>query len=753
MSCPIWKAIQSKMREAAYEATGAVERDSDIVRSLGTAGTAFFGSFYELREIQRRAIPPIRAGRNVLVASATASGKTEAILAPLIARTLEEAPWNVPRVRVLLIAPTRALVNDLTVRIEGPLNRLGVTCGRQTSDHRDKDKTPFVLVTTPESFDSMLVRDARLHAGRMVDHLLAGVMSVFVDEAHLFDGTARGDQLSWLLGRLRRLRRLDVEQATGGRSLAFQLSAGSATVSDPEGLASRLLDAEAEVVRVEGTREIEVFGPTDASGWFPIEPSMEIATLRDRLEPVPGPEFAEEAGRRIWQALSDDDEYMRKALVFVPTRRLCDTFSAHLSGALRRRRELKVFAHHGSLSRNRRERAERGFASARDAVLVATTTLEVGVDIGDVDLVALVGAPPDTRSLLQRIGRAGRRIGRTRVLALPRSEIEQAALASMLLSARDGALEPQGYGRRWSVFVQQAASFVAQGRPRGRRCSDLLGLARDIWPEESAGTADAIVGNLLNSECLVEHHGRLALGESWADAFDEGGRGMHANLDSSGGGIPVVDASTGETVAHVAQRPTGGRDLALGGQRWDVQEGGGGEILLKPKGVGGAREGFQYMARSAPTGLEYAVHVRRGLGLGESDAPILDCPDGPIWLHFGGSGFQTLLCALMPDLRPTAGLAGIAVAGGRIDGTLLGELASQEAALHRAIESHFAVLEPVLSVGPFQRHLPEEYRRRVVDKLIDVPAFQRWLRTRHVWEMTRDDPRWSPVEAALHAGA
>ena len=246
------------MREC--ENVGVVESNRDIVRSLGAVGTAFFGSFRELREIQRRAVPPIRSGGNVLVASATASGKTEAILAPLIARTLEEAPGDVPRIRVLLIAPTRALVNDLTARIEGPLNRLGVACGRQTSDHRDKAKAPFVLVTTPESFDSMLVRDARLQAGRVVDHLLAGVMSVFVDEAHLFDGTARGDQLSWLLGRLRRLRRLNVELATGGRPLALQLCAGSATVSDPEGLAGRLLGTKADVVRVDGTREVECSG-------------------------------------------------------------------------------------------------------------------------------------------------------------------------------------------------------------------------------------------------------------------------------------------------------------------------------------------------------------------------------------------------------------------------------------------------------------------------------------------------------------
>ena len=737
--------------EGAREIAGVMGSDSDIVKSLGTVGTAFFGSFCELREIQRRAVPPIRLGRNVLVASATASGKTEAILAPLIARTLEEAPGEVPRVRVLLIAPTRALVNDLTARVEGPLNRLGVTCGRQTSDHRDKGKEPFVLVTTPESFDSMLVRDAKLQAGRMVDHLLAGVMSVFVDEAHLFDGTPRGDQLSWLLGRLRRLRRLNVERTTGGRPLALQLCAGSATVSDPKGLADRLVDTGAEVVRVEGLREVEMFGPSNAPGWISLDPSMDIATLCDQLEPVPSAGFAEEAGHRIWQALSNDGDFMRKALVFVPTRQLCDTFSAHLFGALRRRRELKVLAHHGSLSRNRREHAERDFASARDAVLVATTTLEVGVDIGDVDLVALVGAPPDTRSLLQRIGRAGRRIGRTRVLALPRSEIEQAALASMLLSARDGVLERWGYGCRWSVFVQQAASFVAQGKPRGRRRSDLLELAHDVWPEESTGTADAIVENLLNTEYLVQHHGRLSLGESWADAFDEGGKGMHANLDSSGGGIPVVDASTGETVAHVAKRPAEARDLALGGQRWDVQEGGTGEILLKPKGAGSTREGFRYIARSAPTGFEYAVHVRRGFGLSESDAPIVHSPHGQIWLHFGGSGFQTLLCALVPHLRPIGSLAGLAVAEGRVDGTLLAQLASRKERIDRTVESHFAALESVLSVGPFERYLPVECRQRVVMELLDIPAFRCWLRTRHVWEMVQDDPWWIHVQTALLA--
>lgn len=723
--------------------------DTALIESLGTVGRAFFGSFQLLREVQRLAIPPIYSGENVLVTSATASGKTEAIVAPLVTRTKKRVPTGKHRVRILLIAPTRALVNDLTARIEGPLARLGLTCGRQTSDHRDKHKQPFVLITTPESFDSMLVRDGRLKDGKMVDHLLAGVSSVFIDEAHLFDRTSRGDQLCWLLGRLRRLRRLNTNHEANIPP-KLQVCAGSATVSNPTELACRLLGPDAISVRVPGTREIELFGTSDAPIWFPLDSSMEVSKLRDRLELVPSTGFAEGAEQRLSQALSREDNIIRKALVFVPSRQLCDTLSAHLANTLPRRRELKILAHHGSLAQQRREDAECDFTSARDAVLVATTTLEVGIDIGDVDLVALVGAPPSTRSLLQRIGRAGRRVGRTRVLALPRTKVEQAALASMLLSARDGTLEPEGYARRWSIFVQQAASFVAQNKPRGRRRSDLLELAKDVWPEKAAATANAIVNGLLDAECLVESQGRLTLGEPWADPFDTGGMGMHANFDSSGTGMPVVDSSTGEIIAHVAE-PAINKILALGGQRWYTQAIGD-ELVLKLQGTGPVQEGFQYTARSAPTGLEYAVHVRRGLGLEELDAPLFYLPGGMVWLHFGGSTYQALLCSLLPSLHPIGGLAGLAI-NGNPTGTVLAELAKQEGALRSAVEEHFAELEPALAPGPYQRNLPEQCRQKVVTELFDIPAFQRWLETRHVWQMKRNDSRWKHVRSTLLEGS
>lgn len=716
-------------------------KDQNIVKSLGVVGDAFYGGFENLSDVQRQAIPQILSGKNVLVASATASGKTEAIVAPLIARTRQRVSPRPPAIRVLIVAPTRALVNDLSARIEAPLANAGITSGRQTGDHRDKGRSPFVLVTTPESLDSMLARDTRLERGVIVDHLLAGVTAIFIDEAHLLDGTHRGDQLCWLLGRLRRLQRLRLSSGSG-----LHLCAGSATVSDPAGLATRLLGTDAVIVQVPGTREIEVFGGRHPDPWFALHPSVDMAAVRTMLEIIPPADLNRSAAERIWQALSTERDLIRKILVFVPSRSLSDELSTYFAKVLSRRRQMAILAHHGSLSRNFRERAEREFGTSRDAVLVATTTLEVGIDIGDVDLVALVGAPSGTRSLLQRIGRAGRRIGCTRVLGFPRTEIERAALASMLISARDGLLEKEGHGRRWSVFVQQVASFVAQNRPHLRRRSDLLDLARDVCGEDSIGTANAIIEALVREEYLVEgRQRRLGLSGSWADSFDDEGRGMHTNF-STGLGIPVINASTGDVVAHVSQRPGGDKGLALGGQSWDLQEATHDELLLKPRDSATVKGGFRYAARSGPVEKEYATHVQRGWELRGHDAPLLHISKKlTCWFHFGGTAYQTLLCDLIPNLRPIHRLSGLAVASPT--GLSLDNLAIDDTVLRQAVENRFEDFERVLSVGRYQNYLPDQCRRAVVVDLFDVSAFYHWLHTRHLWTMKSSDNRWSQMTA------
>jgi len=715
--------------------------DRTIVRPLGRVGSAFFGGFSRLRQVQRLAVPPVWAGRSVLVAAATASGKTEAVLAPMTARLRSRSD----RTRILVVVPTRALVNDLYRRVEAPLGRVGLTCGCQTSDHRHKSKRPFVLITTPESFDSMLVRDGEWQGGRIKDHLLSQVDAVFVDEAHLFDGNPRGDQLPWLLGRLRRLRTMRANP-TRGVAPPLQICAASATISDPEGLAHRLLGSGATVVRARGVREIELFGPSPNNTWLPLEPSLDIAAIRQRLQIVTSDDFPTTSGQRLWLSLSGPEEpAMRKILAFVPTRKLADELAAHWATSLKRHRELEVLAHHGSLSRARRESAEKRFGAAADAVLVATTTMEVGIDIGDVDLVALVGAPPGTRSLLQRIGRGGRRIGQTRVLALPRNEVERAALASELHAARDGELEPEGNARRWSVFVQQTASFVAQQKARGRRRSDLLALAVEVWPEDPPTTAEAVVDALVAADHIQGHRHRLTLGKAWADRFS--GRGMHANIGSEAPGVPVVDASTGDEIARVRLPPSGKKAIALGGQNWDLESVLEREIRLKPVSSGPIRETFEYSTRRAPTGREYAAHVRRGFGFDDSDAPMLEHPEGAVWFHFGGSGYEKLLCSLAENLAPVGRPSGLALRGAPDDGSL-SDLASHQRLAEAVLADHEG-FEPLLGAGPYQDLLPTTTRRKVVTDLLDLERFRRWLESRRTWIPRTHDPRLGRLRAIL----
>ena len=722
--------------------------DAEIVRRLGAAGVAFFGGFRRLQEIQRKAAAEILDGRDALVVSATASGKTEAVAAPLIARLLARGDTRTNAIRLLIVTPTRALVNDLALRLDKPLAQMGLTCGRQTSDHRDKRRRPFALITTPESFDSMLVRDGAFNSGRLVGHLLANTDAVFVDEAHLFDGTPRGDQLCWLLGRLRRVRQVGADGKAPDNRL--HLCAASATVRDADALAKRLLGPAAAAVRVTGARKIEVFGPADEPRWIPLEANDAVSDLRNRIEAVPDAELNEGIASRLWQAMAGaDGSVTRKILVFVPTRQLCDTLSAHLRETLARRRDVQVLAHHGSLQRDSRETAERSFMSSRDAVLVATTTLEVGIDIGDVDVVALVGAPPKTRALLQRIGRGGRRDGRTRVLALPRNETERAAFASMLSSARDGTVESESAGRRWSVVVQQAASFVAQAGRRGRRRGDLLELADDVWPGERK-TVREICDELLESGHLEENRERIFLGEPWADAVEAGERGMHGNLGSPTGGVPVVDSSTGETIAHVSHAPETEKGVALGGQMWNARFANG-EVWLTARARGQRHGQFRYAARRGPLGVEYAAHVRRGLGFDERDAPVALIEENPIWLHFGGGAYEAALASLLPSVRKFAGMNGLAMAG-HPGVEAPRRAASGEKALHELVETLYEDLEFFLETGPFQRLLPEPCRRRVAVDLFDAPRFRRWLASRRVWELGASDRRREAVLAALGGG-
>lgn len=327
---------------------------------------AFFGSFGRLRPVQEQAIPLVLQRRNLLLIAPTGSGKTEAVVAPLAEMAIDHPGTTF----ALYVVPTRALVNDLEVRLAERLNACGL---RLAVRHGERNtirgrEVPAIILTTPESLEVML----SLQHDYVRDRLRE-IQAVVVDETHQFYGTPRGLQLYCLLERLK--------QYTG-RSL--QRICLSATVGEPELVAEffRGSDAPLEVVSVPGTRALDI-----------------------RLEPVMADSvngLADAAAAWLTAILEDH----RKVLVFANTRVQCDWLRWKLGERIK---HVPVFLHYSSLHRAYREEVERAFRERPRAVCIATSTLELGIDIGDIDAVAMWGAPNTVTSFLQRLGRGNRR--------------------------------------------------------------------------------------------------------------------------------------------------------------------------------------------------------------------------------------------------------------------------------------------------------------------------------------------------------
>jgi len=411
----------------------------------------------------------------------------------------------------------------------------------------------------------MLVRRFRRENGKISGHLLSHISAVLIDEAHCYDSTTRGDQLRFLLVRLRKLREFACKSGWC-MDTSIQICAASATVYKPEELATRLLGMGAIAIACPGRRPIEIM--LKNGDWLPLEEDMPAALLACRLPRV---STVTTIGEMIWNVLKSGE--CRKALVFVPSRRECDRIGNDLRRYLATRREIRVDSHHGSLSREHRLRAEKEFQAQRDAVLVATNTLEVGVDIGDVDIVALVGAPPDTSNLLQRIGRGGRRTGLTRLLPLVRNNIEAAALAGQLLNASAGRLEVKNRFNRWDIFPQQVISYIRQNQGQGRTHSQLVELATETWKQEpTAKIAAAHLQAWCGDGCLQELRGRLHLGTTWQkyDAQEDQEFSFHSNIRSNAAGVAVRNDVKGEIIGHITGPAEGSQTITIGGRQHHV---------------------------------------------------------------------------------------------------------------------------------------------------------------------------------------
>jgi hypothetical protein len=302
----------------------------------------------------------------------------------------------------------------------------------------------------------------------------------------------------------------------------------------------------------------------------------------------------------------------------------------------------------------------------------------------------------------------------------------------MLAAAGQGVLDPVPDVRLWSVFIQQAASHVAQSGGKGRLVLNLLELAQDVWPEsDEPVTARKILEHLIETEELVQKGNRLYLGEAWSDRLERSGGDFHHNFESGSQGTPVIDAATGEVLTYVAAGEVGTSRVALAGQRWEVVSQSG-EILVKPSKLMHGEQTFRYTARVAPTGKSYAEHVRSGLGFEKIDAPLFGTVEDCLWFHFGGSAYETVLLDLIPGLSRVRGLSGLAMRGAMTQEAL--SMAAKDRIvvfdqIHRLADK----IVPALSLGRYHRNLPIDVRSAVAVEAFGLDEFYSWLATRKVF--------------------
>lgn len=333
---------------------------------------------------QEKTIPKILEGKNVLLISPTATGKTEAAILPVLSMLLQE-PQKVLGIKVLYITPLRALNRDMLERLEWWCNNLDVKLAVRHGDTETKERTrqarspPTILITTPETLQAIL-------SGWLMRQHLQSVKWVIVDEVHEMADSKRGSQLSLALERLRNLIGRD-----------FQMIGLSATIGSPEKVAQFLVGSNrsVEIVHVPVARLMRL------KIVFP-KPAEEDARLAGQLYTHP------EVAARL-RIIRDYMSKHKSVLLFTNTRAISEVLASRFKVW---DIDFPVSIHHGSLAKPSRIAAETGLKRGELKGLICTSSLELGIDVGRIDLVVQYMSPRQVTRLIQRVGRSGHRIGR-----------------------------------------------------------------------------------------------------------------------------------------------------------------------------------------------------------------------------------------------------------------------------------------------------------------------------------------------------
>ncbi len=429
----------------------------------------FERSFAAPTPAQEQGWPPIQAGESTLLLAPTGSGKTlAAFLSCLDRLAFSPEPPKLGRLRVVYVSPLKALAVDVERNLRAPLAGIAqVASGRgeahripevavRTGDTPPRERARFnrapadILITTPESLYLLLTSSAR--------EALRSVETVIVDEIHALVPTKRGAHLALSLERLealahRPLQRIGLSATQRPLEEVARFLGGAEAQRDEAGLGPRW-------------RKVTV---VDAGHKKALELSVEVPVedMARLGEPVELPSGAASQGlvrASIWTAihprLLELIRAHRTTLLFVNSRRVAERLAAALNELAG---ELLVQAHHGSVARPQRIAIEDNLKAGRLRGLVATSSLELGIDMGSIDLVVQIEAPPSVASGLQRIGRAGHRIGEpSRGILFPKFRSDLVACAGLTAAMRAGEVEETRYPRNpLDVLAQHIVAMVS----------------------------------------------------------------------------------------------------------------------------------------------------------------------------------------------------------------------------------------------------------------------------------------------------
>jgi ATP-dependent Lhr-like helicase len=619
----------------------------DVLARFGAATRAWFaGAFAEPTAAQAGAWSAIAAGRHALVVAPTGSGKTLAAFLWSLDRLAAEPRPAEPqrRCRVLYVSPLKALAVDVERNLRAPLTgirhaaaRLGtpppdITVGMRTGDTPADERRAFartppdILITTPESLFLLLTSGAR--------ESLRGVETVIVDEVHAVCATKRGAHLALSL------ERLDALLPRPAQRIGL-----SATV--------RPIDETARFLG--GSRPVEIVQPPTAKT---IEVSVQVPVEdMTQLDEVGEPE---EGSRRasIWPAVEERVYGLirahRSTIVFTNSRRSAERLCARLnelaseevqltelpaaimaqSGAAAGAPAVIARAHHGSVSREERKHTEEALKSGQLPAVVATSSLELGIDMGAVDLVVQVEAPPSVAAGLQRVGRAGHQVGAvSRGVVFPKHRGDLVSCAVVAERMADGAIEKLRYPRNpLDVLAQQIVGMVALDP---WQLTDLAALVRRAAPfAELPDSALHAVLDMLSgrypSTAFAELRPRLV----WDRGADllTGRPGAQRLAVTSGGTIPDRGlfgvflagaeraARVGELDEEMVYESRVGDVFLLGSTSWRIEDITPDRVLVSPAPGAAARMPFwkgDSLGRPVELGRAIGARIRQLARIGD----------------------------------------------------------------------------------------------------------------------------------------